>query len=284
MKSFIGVAALVLAIPGAGYAQMPSTFPPGFDPRGTAVPYDPNDDSGFVSLFDGKTLKGWDGDTAVWSVRDGAIYAHPTCERPTSTVYMLWQGGEPANFILKYEMKGTQRVNGGMQFRSYLTAKPTGQVYPTVAPQPAWLTLGDRSCVKPGVPLSRASEAEWDLFGPQADFDAGNIASGALYDQGGRAVMSPPGHVLIAEPGAKIASLAVVANKSAHDSWFHKNGWNQFVVVAYGRTAQIFMNDHLVTSFLDLDPVYFRASGKLGIEVESTGEYWVRNIYLKSLK
>lgn len=28
---------------------------------------------GFVSLFDGKTLGGWEGDLTYWSVRDGMI-------------------------------------------------------------------------------------------------------------------------------------------------------------------------------------------------------------------
>jgi hypothetical protein len=43
------------------------------------------------------------------------------------------------------------------------------------------------------------------------------------------------------------------------------------------------MNDHLIMVMVDEDPNYFRASGLLGPEVESTGGYWVRNIYLKKL-
>jgi hypothetical protein len=35
--------------------------------------------------------------------------------------------------------------------------------------------------------------------------------------------------------------------------------------------------------FIDSNPAYFRPGGKLGLEVESTGEYWTRNIYLKPL-
>src|SRR5437016_11651408 len=31
------------------------------------------DESGFVSLFNGRDLTGWEGDTNYWSVKDGAI-------------------------------------------------------------------------------------------------------------------------------------------------------------------------------------------------------------------
>ena len=31
------------------------------------------DDDGFTSIFDGKTLDGWDGNPKLWSVQDGTI-------------------------------------------------------------------------------------------------------------------------------------------------------------------------------------------------------------------
>jgi hypothetical protein len=45
----------------------------------------------------------------------------------------------------------------------------------------------------------------------------------------------------------------------------------------------MFMNGHLVSVFIDNDPGFFRPSGKIGIEVESTGAYYTRNIWLKRL-
>ena len=36
------------------------------------------DSAGFVSLFDGTTLKGWDGDTAVWHVEDNSVVGQIT--------------------------------------------------------------------------------------------------------------------------------------------------------------------------------------------------------------
>jgi hypothetical protein len=41
--------------------------------RAAAQPFDYADNEGWVSLFDGQTLNGWDGDPRFWSVKDGAI-------------------------------------------------------------------------------------------------------------------------------------------------------------------------------------------------------------------
>src|SRR5215471_14643223 len=82
-------------------------------------PIDFNEHAGWVPLFDGKTLNGWSGDEN-WKVEDGAIVIESTCEKPTGTVYLVWQGGEPADFELKLEMKGTGNINGGVQYRGWI--------------------------------------------------------------------------------------------------------------------------------------------------------------------
>jgi len=44
-----------------------------------------NDEPGFLSLFDGKSLKGWKAaDMSWWSVEEGAITAKITAEKPCS--------------------------------------------------------------------------------------------------------------------------------------------------------------------------------------------------------
>ena len=119
--------ALFLLAPWASSSRLAP--PPGGAPvagrggfgRG-ALPFEYSDNEGWISLFDGETLNGWDGDTRFWSVKDGAIYVEPTCEKPTGTIYLIWKGGEPSDFMLKFESKGTGNVNGGVQFRSYMTA------------------------------------------------------------------------------------------------------------------------------------------------------------------
>src|SRR3954463_14027336 len=86
-------------------------------------PIDFNEHDGWTSLFDGKTLNGWSGD-ANWKVEDGAIVVEASCEKPTGTIYLVWKGGEAADFELKMEMKGTGQINGGVQYRGWIAPRP----------------------------------------------------------------------------------------------------------------------------------------------------------------
>lgn len=61
---------------------------------------------GFVSIFDGKTLKGWECDTALWRVENGILVGEITADKLLKTnTFMIWRGGEPKNFELKLEYK-----------------------------------------------------------------------------------------------------------------------------------------------------------------------------------
>jgi hypothetical protein len=263
--------------------------------RGPAS-YDAADNSGFTSLFDG-TLKGWDYDTKLWDIKDGAIHIAASCEKPTGTVYAITTAGEFGDFILKYELKGTGNINGGMQFRSYVAADPSasGTKYPPRQPRPAAPPAGaggaaragggpprPPACANPGTPPTHEAEAKWDMAGPQADFDRNNNYSAMNYEQGGRGIMAMPGYSLLADASG-VKATAQIATKDQLDSWFHKDDWNQFMVVALGHSTSIYMNGHLITQLIDLDPKFFRSSGKIGIESESTGDLWARNIYIKKL-
>ncbi|MEC8571494.1 MAG: DUF1080 domain-containing protein, partial [Planctomycetota bacterium] len=75
----------------------------------------------FRSLFDGKTLSGWKAlDMSYWSVQDSAITAESTTDHPcTSNQFLVWQGGDVADFELKlqFRVRGNG-CNSGVQFRS----------------------------------------------------------------------------------------------------------------------------------------------------------------------
>jgi hypothetical protein len=91
-----GIGQQASAPPGQQPSSPPAGAPQGFAgfARG-GQPFNYADNEGWLSLFDGETLKGWDGDTRFWSVKDGSIYVEPTCEKPTGTIYLVWQGAMP---------------------------------------------------------------------------------------------------------------------------------------------------------------------------------------------
>jgi hypothetical protein len=306
------------AVPQTG---QPSATPPGPQAAGRGggfgrggQPFDYSDNEGWMSLFDGQTLNGWDGDTRYWGVKDGSIYVEPTCEKPTGTIYLVWQGGEPSDFMLKFESKGTVNVNGGVQYRSYLTAdNNVGLKYPGrggggmlagagTGRGPGgpggrggqWAQAGrggaagrgpgrGPACENPGTPPTAAERAKWDMAGPQFDFDAGNRYSGQYYEQlSSRGIAASPGTIVLAEPGQR-RILSTIADKATLDSWFNKDDYNQFLLVAKGNVSTMFMNGHLISVFIDNDPAYFRPSGKIGLEVEGTGAYYTRNIWFKRM-
>ena len=62
--------AVSLLMPAGMGAQQP---PPPGKAGGVFPATEPDDTAGFVPIFDGKTLTGWDGDTTFWRVENGEI-------------------------------------------------------------------------------------------------------------------------------------------------------------------------------------------------------------------
>ena len=78
---------------------------------------------GFKSIFDGKTLKGWNGDPKFWSVQDGAITGKTTKENPTKgNTFIIWEG-KTGNFDLRLDYK-IIGGNSGIQYRSFKADGP----------------------------------------------------------------------------------------------------------------------------------------------------------------
>ncbi len=69
-------------------------------------------DMGFVPLFDGETLEGWQGSVNGYAVEDGAIVCKP---RGGGNLYTA---KEYANFHLKFEFKLTEGANNGIGIRT----------------------------------------------------------------------------------------------------------------------------------------------------------------------
>ena len=85
-------------------------------------------EDGFVPLFNGRNLNGWDGDPALWSVENGAIVGTTDNHPVKQNTFLIYQ--QPyADFILKAEVK-LRNHNSGIQFRS------------VQLPGPGWVVSG----------------------------------------------------------------------------------------------------------------------------------------------
>ncbi|HAL73120.1 MAG TPA: hypothetical protein DCP71_15250, partial [Verrucomicrobiales bacterium] len=107
-----------------------------------------------VSLFDGKTFQGWEGETSkVWRIVDGTIVGGSLAGNPQNEFLATKKPYRNFHLKLEYKLTGTEGfVNGGVQFRSVRIPNPPNE-----------------------------------MFGYQADIGAGY--SGCLYDESRRKVM-----------------------------------------------------------------------------------------------
>ncbi len=75
-----------------------------------------------VSLFDGRTLNGWEGDAKWWSVQDGAITGGSTTEKiPRNFFVATAKSFQNFDLRLKIKLTGvpnTGMINSGVQIRS----------------------------------------------------------------------------------------------------------------------------------------------------------------------
>ncbi len=78
-----------------------------------------NKDNDFVKIFDEKTLIGWDADTSFWRVENGVIVGQVFPEKPLKTnTFLIYKGGQPADFEFKAEYRISPDGNSGVQYLS----------------------------------------------------------------------------------------------------------------------------------------------------------------------
>jgi hypothetical protein len=228
-------------------------------PRG-AGPLDPADHTGFNPIFDGTSLKNWDGDPAYWRAENGMIVGQTTEANPLKeNTFLIYRGGEPADFELKLEYR-MSATNSGIQFRS--------------------------SHVPPGGEGRGAVTGKWVLKGYQADIDFANQFTGMIYEERGRGIVMMRGQAVYIGPDAKPKMIGDLERTADELKALIKPGeWNTIHLIARGNTLVNIVNGH-VTAILVDDDVKGRAlKGLLGFQIHVGPPMKIefRNIYLKNL-
>jgi hypothetical protein len=275
-RHLLALAAFVITSASAQQPAAPTPKPAPAPSRfHEPTPFDFDDHTGFVQIFDGKTLAGWDGDPAMWHVEDGALVGEaPAGPRPPNT-YISYHGTGPTDatahdFDLKLEIKVEFGGGTGIQYRSSV-GKPWIQARPgQVLPKPAWLMTGPQADF-------------WFPVDPQHD-----QYSGQFYSENTRlGILSWRGQVTESEPGSTTPQLlGNIGNRAALGGYVVTNGWNQYEIIARGPVMMHLINGQLMAVFIDDDPNSSNnnASGLIGIELESNPtRISVRNIWLRKL-
>jgi len=205
------------------------------------------EESGFVSLFNGQDLTGWEGDPTLWSVEDGAITGQfgEGAELPYNT-FLIWRGGAPRNFELRMAF-WQDGNNSGIQYRSHEN--------PDVGP----FSMGGYQCdVHPNPPYNAQ-----------------------LYEERGRGIIALRGQkVLLAENGDRwLIGATEPVEPIPNDEW------HEFTVVAHGNHLIHKLDGKLACEIFDHDPQKRALEGLLGIQLHRgpAMKVQVKDVWLKVL-
>ena len=231
-------------------------------------PIDFNDHEGYRPLFDGVSLKGWDGNPKFWRVEDGAIVGESTAQNPSGNSYIAYRGVEAKDFTLKFEIKVEGSGGSGLQYRSKTGIPWLAPIAPNVTANVGPVNLN------------------WMMTGPQADFWPNSpYWTGQFYSENTpMRIMAWRGQVVEGAGMGTKRLMGDIGDRDALGKLVRMNDWNQYTVIARGGVLIHILNGQLMAVMVDDDPGSSNnQSGLFGIEIEATTKVSVRNIWLKKL-
>lgn len=236
-------------------------------------PTAPSEPAGMKALFNGKDLKGWDGDMRLWSVKDGAIRGETTKENPTyGNTFLLYVGEQAQPVVYKdFELRLSFRIEGGnagVQYRS------------------------NRKPFKP------EDKNKWVVAGYQAEVENTPGKVGFLYHESGRGWLVNVGDKAEIGEDGKPQVVGSLGNKDAIAQTYKKSDWNDYVIRCERNRVQHWLNGIQTIDLEDNDtqpamnpngnpkPYSSRCmEGILALQIHAGPPMWVeyKNIRIKEL-
>jgi hypothetical protein len=171
-----------------------------------------------ISLFDGKTLDGWEGAEGYWRVEDGAITGESTdANKLKGNTFLIWKKGTVSDFELEFTYRFlSDSGNSGVQYRSK--------------------DLGNHV-----------------VAGYQADVETGSTYTGINYgEKTGRDILAQRGQrAWLGDGKAKTKTEQFADGKALQASVKGKGEWNHFKVTAKGTTMTHVINGTLMSETID---------------------------------
>ena len=221
----------------------PALFAASDCPPDKAVP------EGFISLFDGKTLDGWDADPKFWTVENGCITGRSTLENPVAhnSFLILRKVEKPQNFTLIADFKMSPQCNSGCSFRA-----------------------------------AEIKSEPWRILGTHADiFDHQNHMA-TFYRDG---VMAWRGQDVTVKPGSprKIEVTKQLATPAEMMEKIDMYGWNTFKLYVNGNRYELWINGVLMSAVTD-ESLPQQPEGVLGFQMHQGPPMVIqfRNVFFKN--
>jgi hypothetical protein len=216
------------------------------------------------SIFNGKDLTGWDGDSRLWSVKDGVIHGETTdAVKANGNTFLIWKDGELKDFELRLSFRCSVSNNSGIQYRSKH--------------------------------ITENARNEWVVKGYQHEIRNENTlpnVSGFIYDEGGLTggrgrtclVGEKAEWVADGKKGSKKVTDTLITAEE-YSKLFKVDEWNDVIIIAKGRHLQHYMNDRLVLDFQDAEKNAL-LEGILALQLHAGKPMWAefKNIRVKHIK
>jgi hypothetical protein len=214
------------------------------------------DEKGFLRIFNGKDLTGWEGNPKLWSVKDGAITGQTTADNPTKgNTFLIWTNGTVGDFELRCSFKVTPGdakgfANSGIQYRSKVL-----------------------------------DPANWVIGGYQADMEAGLTYTGILYEERMRGILAQRGEKVVWDKDGKKQVTGSVGNSADIQAAIKQGDWNDYVIIAKGNHLQQFINGKPTVDVTDEDEAKRAMTGVLALQLHAGPPMMAqfKNIRIKKL-
>lgn len=196
------------------------------------------DEPGFKSIFDGKTLNGWEGDSKYWRVADGSMIGEITPETLIkSNTFIIWRGGTVKDFELKVDYRFSEQGNSGINYRSVVVADPV-------------------------TPANR-----YAMRGYQCDLDAKNRYTGNNYEEKGRLFLALRGQMTRVTGTHIPVVVSSVGEDKELSAAVPLQAWNTVHLIVKGNVLTHIINGRVMAVTIDDDAKGRMMEGLIGVQV-----------------
>jgi hypothetical protein len=201
---------------------------------------------GFVAVFNGKDLAGWEGSPEYWKVEDGSLtgVADGTLKYNR---FITWKKGTLKNFELRVKVKVTPGGNSGIQYRG---------------------------AQRPDLGESVVTGYQCDVVANRPDYN------GMLYEERGRRILAHTGEKVIIDVKGQPWVVGEFPVKE-----FKAGDWHEFRVLVEGNKHRHWIDGHPTVEVIDLDEKGRKLEGVLAVQVHvgpamkiQYRDFWVKHL------